>query len=148
TDGSHTFQVRAIDFQGNADATPASYTWSVDHTAPDTSIGGTHPSDPTNSGTATFSFSGTDDSGVASFKCKLDAGSFSTSTSPKSYFVPSEGSHTFQVEAIDGAGNADATPASFTWTIDTTDPVPSIDSSPTSPSGSADAAFTFSANEA
>jgi hypothetical protein len=32
--GSHTFQVRATDISGNVDPTPASYTWSVDVTAP------------------------------------------------------------------------------------------------------------------
>jgi Domain of unknown function (DUF5122) beta-propeller len=34
TDGSHTFEVKATDPEGNADTTPASRTWTVDATAP------------------------------------------------------------------------------------------------------------------
>src|SRR5205807_1329324 len=43
--GSHTFDVRATDSAGNTDGTPASYTWTIDLTAPDTTIDA-HPPDP------------------------------------------------------------------------------------------------------
>ena len=36
--GSHTFQVRATDTIGNTDPTPANHAWTVDLTAPDTTI--------------------------------------------------------------------------------------------------------------
>lgn len=91
-----------------------------DKTAPDTTIDSS-PSNPSNSSSASFTFSGTDDasgSSVASFECQLDAGSFSACTSPQNYSSLADGSHTFQVRAIDGVGNIDPTPASFTWTID------------------------------
>jgi Ca2+-binding RTX toxin-like protein len=126
SDGSHTFQVRAIDGDGNVDPTPASFTWTIDATAPDTTIDSS-PSNPSNSSSASFSFSGTDaGTGVASFECDLDGGGFSTCTSPQSYSSLADGSHTFQVRAIDGAGNVDPTPASFTWTIDTVAPTISV----------------------
>ena len=99
--------------------TPASYTWVIDSGPPDTTID-SHPSNPSNSSSATFAFSGSDSgSGVASFQCSLDNGSPATCTSPQSYSNLANGSHTFMVRAFNNVGNADPTPASFTWTIDT-----------------------------
>ena len=145
-DGSHTFQVRAIDNVGNVDATPASYTWNVDGTAPDTTIN-TNPTNPSGSNSASFTFSGTDaGSGVASFECKLDGGSFAVCTSPQNYNSLADGSHTFQVRAIDGAGNVDTTPASFSWTVDTTAPDTTITAQPTNPSGS-NVSFSFTGTD-
>jgi uncharacterized protein len=95
-----------------------------DTTAPDTSITA-HPSDPSNSSSASFAFTGIDDvtpSGSLTFQCDLDGGGFSACTSPQIYTGLADGSHAFQVRAIDGAGNVDPTPASFTWTIDATAP--------------------------
>jgi hypothetical protein len=66
------------------------------------------------------SFSFTSDESGSSFRCKLDTES--ECTSPKSYTDLSEGPHTFYVRAIDPAGNLDSTPASRTWTVDTTAP--------------------------
>ena len=140
SDGSHTFQVRAIDGAGNTDPTPDSFTWTIDTTAPNTTIG-SKPSNPSNSGSASFSFTG--DADVASFECKLDAANFSACTSPKDYSDLSDGSHTFQVRAIDGAGNTDPTPDSFTWTIDTAAPNTTIGSKPSNPSNSGSASFSF-----
>ncbi|HEU4322772.1 MAG TPA: Ig-like domain-containing protein [Roseiflexaceae bacterium] len=120
-DGSHTFAVRAIDNAGNLDATPATYTWQVDTVAPDTTITSSPPA-ISNVATASFSFTGNDGigSGVALFECSLDGAAFSACTSPQAYSGLADGSHTFAVRAIDNAGNADATPAAYTWTIDTT----------------------------
>ncbi len=142
--GSHTFQVRATDTAGNTDASPASFTWTVDTTPPETTID-THPANPSTSATASFTFSASE---TATFRCQLDAGGFSACTSPKNYTGLADGSHTFQVRATDTAGNTDPSPASFTWTIDTTPPDTSIDSHPANPTTLASATFTFSANEA
>ena len=122
---------------GNADPTPASYTWTIDTTAPDTTIDG-NPADPTQStSSASFSFSGNDaGSGVASFECQLDGGGFSACTSPQDYAGLRTASHTFEVRAIDGVGNADPTPDSFTWTIDTTAPDTTIGDQSAGPDGS------------
>ncbi|MEP6947322.1 MAG: carboxypeptidase-like regulatory domain-containing protein, partial [Acidobacteriota bacterium] len=92
--------------------------WVVDAIAPDTQIL-TKPSDPSNSSSANFTFSGSDSivSSVAGFECKLDAASFAACTSPQVYSGLADGSHTFQVRALDNAGNVDQTPASYTWSI-------------------------------
>jgi hypothetical protein len=142
--GSHTFQVRAVDNAGNVDSTPASYTWVVDAVAPDTTITA-NPANPTSSTAASFSFTGNDGSGVGglTFQCKLDSGSFTTCTSPQAYTSLADGSHTFQVRAADSLGNTDATPASFTWVVDTTAPNTTITGNPANPTISASATFTF-----
>jgi Ca2+-binding RTX toxin-like protein len=69
----------------------------------------------------TFGFLSNDDE--ATFECKLDDGDFEACTSPKEYLGLSEGSsHTFEVRAVDPAGNTDTTPASRDWTVDTIAP--------------------------
>jgi uncharacterized repeat protein (TIGR01451 family) len=143
-DGSHTFQVRAKDSLGNTDPTPATYTWVVDTTAPNTTITG-NPTNPSNSTSATFNFTGNDGvgSGIASFECDLDGGGFSACSTGVNYTALLDGSHTFQVRAIDNVGLTDPTPASFTWVVDTVDPTTSIIGTPSNPTASTSAVFTF-----
>jgi hypothetical protein len=143
--GSHTFEVKATDAAGNTDPTPASYTWTIDLTDPNTTITA-NPSDPSNDADPSFSF--TSSEAGSSFECKLDAGAFASCTSPKSYTGLAAGSHTFEVKATDAAGNVDPTPASFSWTIDLTDPNTTITASPSDPSNEADPSFSFTSSEA
>ena len=90
--------------------------------AVDTSIDGTsQPTNPSNDSTPAFDFSSNHTGSTVSFECKLDAQPFAACTSPKTYPTTADGSHTFQVRAIDD-GNVDPTPASYTWTIDTLAP--------------------------
>ena len=119
-DGYYTFTVYATDNFGLSDATPAKHTWLVDTTPPTTSIT-SHPADPSGTDDATFDFTGADPggSGVTSFECKLDSGSWSGCSSGSiSYTGLSNGSHTFYVQAKDAADNVDLTPDSYTWTVD------------------------------
>lgn len=92
---------------------------SGDTTAPDTTITAA-PSSPTNSTDASFSFSATEPG--STFDCRLDGAAFAACASPKTYSGLADGSHTFAVRATDGTGNTDGTPASLTWTLDTTAP--------------------------
>jgi IPT/TIG domain/Bacterial Ig domain len=110
---SHTFSVKAQDTAGNQ-STAASFTWTINTTAPPTPTITAKPANPTNLTTASFSF--TDTQTGVSFLCQLDGGVFSACTSPKSYSGLSLSSHTFSVKAQDTAGNQSGA-ASFTWTI-------------------------------
>ena len=82
------------------------------------------PSGFTASPSASFGFSSTREG--STFECSLDDAVFGPCTSPKDYAGLAGGSHTFRVRAIDAAGNADATPAARTWTVDTTKPTITI----------------------
>src|SRR6266571_3902333 len=67
--------------------------------------------------TITFTFAGTDSVGIAFFDCTLD-GVF-TASCGSSYTLSdlTRGTHVLRVAAVDLAGNADSTPAQFTWTV-------------------------------
>ena len=127
-EGAHTFAVRAIDTAGNVDPSPATRTFTVDTAAPDTTIT-SGPTGPTNSASASFAFTSTEPG--ATFECRLDTAAFAACTSPQAYSALAAGEHTFAVRATDAAGNVDATPATRTFTVDTTAPNTTIDSGPT-----------------
>ena len=148
SDGSHTFMVRATDSVGNTDPSPATRSWTVDTTAPDTTItSGPTAGSTTNSSSASFEFTSSET--PATFECKLDAGDWETCTSPKNYSGLSDGSHTFMVRAKNGVGNTDPSPASRTWTVDTTAPNTTITSGPAagSSTNSTSTAFGFTSSE-
>jgi hypothetical protein len=143
SDGSHTFDVRATDAVGNTDLTPASRTWAIDATPPQTTID-SGPSGATNDASPSFGFSS--ELG-ATFECRLDSGSWQSCTSPKSYSNLSDGSHTFNVRATDAVGNAEPSPASRSFTVDTTPPDTTIDSGPSGFTNNASPSFGFSSSE-
>jgi hypothetical protein len=111
-DGSHTFAVRATAL-GNTGPT-TTYSWTVDSVAPETTIT-VGPPATTSSPAAGFAF--TSSEGGSTFLCSLDSEGFAPCTSPKTYGGLGDGVHTFRVQAVDQAGNADATPASYPWRI-------------------------------
>src|SRR5205814_6692363 len=81
------------------------------------------------------------------FACQLDASAFALCVSPQSYSGLADGSHTFQVRATDAAGNTDPTPASYTWTVDTTAPDTTITAAPPARSNSSSASFSFTSTK-
>ncbi|MFY0566141.1 Ig-like domain-containing protein [Archangium lansingense] len=122
SEGSHQFQVRARDMAGNLDASPATVSWSIDRTGPDTVIT-SGPLPFSNSVSATFIFSATESS-VVGFECKLDgSAAFTPCSSPENLVPLSEGLHTFWVRAVDAMGNVDPTPVQYSWTVDLTAPL-------------------------
>jgi hypothetical protein len=149
-EGSHTFQVRASNANGTG--APASYTWTVDHTAPAASVT-SHPLDPSPGTTASFRYSSNEPG--SKFECRLkpvEAGFGACNTQPKVYSKLADGAYEFEVRAIDAAGNVQSTPTPFPWTVDnsladTTPPETSIGTRPPDPSSSSIATFTYSSNE-
>jgi endonuclease/exonuclease/phosphatase family metal-dependent hydrolase len=112
-EGQHTFRVTATNATGS-DPTPASVTWTVDLTPPDTTIT-SGPSGTTSFSTATFRFTSTETG--STFLCSLDSATPASCTSGVSYSGLSATGHTFSVYAVDAAGNADPSPATASWTV-------------------------------
>ena len=83
-DGAHSFTVKARDAAGN-ESTVTTFGWAIDATPPAAPSLDSHPADPSNSASASFTFSG---EAGASFLCQLDGGGFTACTSPKSYSGP------------------------------------------------------------
>jgi hypothetical protein len=144
-DGPHTFQVRALDPAGNVDATPAERAFSVETSAPDTSVT-SGPSGLTNDSTPSFGFASSEPGGT--FRCRIDSAALAPCTSP---FTPAsplgDGPHTFTVEATDLAGNVDPSPASRAFTVDTAPPETTIDSSPPALTTDSTPTFAFSSDD-
>ena len=137
--GVHTYQVEAKDQAGNVGQSPV-FQWTVDLTNPTVTITG-GPQPATNSTSATFSFSGTDNVTSPSdlvFMYSLDGSDFAAATNPLTLNGLSSADHKFSVESVDQAGN-DSTPQSFTWTVDAI--LPTVQINPTPP------AFTMSTSE-
>jgi hypothetical protein len=86
----------------------------IDRVAPDTAIS-SGPSGTVGSSSASFAFSSSE--GGSNLECSLDGGSFVGCASPAGYSNLADGAHSFAVRAVDAAGNADATPASRSWTV-------------------------------
>lgn len=122
-------------------------TYDVDTTAPDTTIT-SNPTNPSNSTAAAFGFTSSDGGNPSTtFSCKLDATGFLPCASPANYVGLAQGTHTFQVRASDGVGNVDATPASFTWLVDSVAPETVINSTPQVRTNSSSATFGFAGND-
>jgi hypothetical protein len=130
--GGHTFTVVGMDASGNA-TTAASYSWNVVTSAPSFTA---KPADPSARTSPSFSFS---HASYSSFRCKLDAATFASCTSPRTIATGS-GQHTFSVQAVDGAGVATDI-ASYTWVVDVS--APAITSNPPSTSTSSSPSFEF-----
>jgi hypothetical protein len=143
-DGAHTFEVRATDPAGNVDATPASRGFTVDTSAPDTTID-SGPAGLTNDSTPTFGFSANQAS--STFECRVDGGAWSSCSTPHTTATLADGAHTFEARATDPAGNTDPTPAQRAFVVESGQPDTTIDSGPSGPTSDATPLFVFSADE-
>jgi hypothetical protein len=150
TGGVHSFRVRGVNVNGTGHT--ATYSWNVDLAAPAASFTIT-PSDPSPGKSVSFRYSSNE--AGSKFECKLEppAASFAPcETQPKVFTELADGDYEFKVRAIDKAGNVQAEPTSFDWTVDnsledTTPPETAITSKPPDPSTSPNASFSYSSNE-
>jgi hypothetical protein len=145
-EGAHVFKVRAHDKATNI-SSEVTKSWSIDLTAPVISIA-SGPNNLSNSRTANFTFSGTDNgAAITNFTCGVDGGAFDPCTSPMGYTNFADGNHTFSIKATDAVGNVSMV-ATRAWTVDATPPVVQMLVGPTTPTTNTSASFSFSATDA
>jgi len=99
-EGAHTFLVRATDLAGNVGAS-VSVSWSVDLTAPVTSIS------VLQTATNAYTFNLSANEAVSVFECSMDGAAFASCGTSVSYTGLSSGTHTFTARATDTSGNLD-----------------------------------------
>jgi hypothetical protein len=136
-DGPHTFAVRASNFLGVADPSPATVTWTVDTTAPGAPQLTTVPPARTHDSSATVAFSG--ETG-ATFECRLDGGTWNACSSPETLTGLAPGAHAAEVRQTDGL--ARTSPAAATgWTVLAAVPPPVFVSVPAAATSSSTVVF-------
>lgn len=150
SEGTHSFRVRGSNANGTG--APVVHNWKVDLTAPSASIT-IHPDDPSSGKSASFRYASNETN--SKFECRLkplESDFVLCTTQPKVYSSLADGDYEFEVRAIDAAGNVQASPTVFPWTVDNslddkTPPETAILTKPPDPSTSPIASFTYSSNE-
>ncbi len=118
-DDGYTLTARVTDNTGLTFTDSVSVTF--DRVAP---AAPTITSGPSGTTRGNDSFAWTGES-AATFQCRLDAGTYATCVSPTSLGTLPDGSHTYDVRAVDRAGNTGPA-VSRTWTVDATGPAIAI----------------------
>ena len=107
----------------------------ADTTPPETAIDSA-PTGTVTATDATISFSASEPD--ARFECSLDGATFTACTPPAAYSGLANGTHVFDVRAIDAAGNVDSSPARASWIVEPSTPpaaAPVAPASSPTPSG-------------
>lgn len=89
-----------------------------------------------------------DSSEPGTFQCRLDGAAYAACTSPHGLMGLADGAHTFEVRAVDEAGNVDPTPAALNWTINTSDAALAFTLAPAAATNQPIATFEFATNRA
>ena len=150
SDGFHLFEVKAIDSDGNEDSTPATARFRVEIQLPETAIiDAPRVLTETNSVT-TIRFTGSDlqtSSDQLRYSWRLDNREWSEPSQETSVSLRNllDGSHLFEVKAIDADGNEDPTPAATWFMVDSALRLPEtlILNAPESPIKTSDFTFQF-----
>jgi hypothetical protein len=113
-DGEYTFSVRASDDSTNTDESPATFTWTVVTTEPNTLIT-SGPRRWALARKATFGLA-ISPAGSATYRCSLD-GAGRLCTGDRATVAFAAGTHTFAAQGSDSLGNEDSTAATRTFTL-------------------------------
>ncbi|HVL91244.1 MAG TPA: hypothetical protein VM841_13505 [Actinomycetota bacterium] len=100
-------------------------------------------------GTQTIRFTGVPsigDAGLASFECRIDAGSWAPCASPIEVADASDGRRTVHLRAYDDGGARDLVPAVVSWTVDSLPPSVTLTGTPAEP-GNAAPVFSFAGSD-
>ncbi len=121
-DGTHTMYVYAVDAAGNVDPTPATHTWTIDQTVPETAIVASPPTLDSLGADAVFNFEDPTDPALDTFECRLDGTAAwqacDGGTVTFSSALLDVGVHTFEVRACESnPDQCDSTPASYSWEV-------------------------------
>jgi hypothetical protein len=131
TNTSHARKGTGARLHGSAKVSTSRYSSGTrDRTAPETTISSGPAASTTETGAALAFVSS---EAGSTFACKLDAGRWSRCRPPKSYTGLAVGAHQFAVRATDKAGNVDATPAGWSWSV--APPPPPVEEQPTQQPG-------------
>jgi hypothetical protein len=146
-DGSHTFEAFAKDGAGNVGPT-ASHAFVVDTVAPVVTID-SGPSGTTTSASPQFAFHSSE---PGTLLCRIDAGAFASCSSPATFGPLPNGPHSFEVTAIDAAGNTGSASRAFDVEVpaaDTTPPVVTVShtAQPSGWNGASPVALTITSTE-
>ncbi len=117
--GQDTFDYTALDGNGGTNTATVNIAVEEPPPPPETNIT-SGPQGLTSSATASFAFAS--DRQEITYECRLDGAAFEACASPKDYSSLAQGSHTFEVRAVDSLDQKDATPAKRTFTVDTNAP--------------------------
>jgi len=142
-DGSHTFNVKAVN--GDGDSGLTSYPWTIDTQPPVLTIS-QKPANPTDASNAHFEFTATDLTTVT-YECQLDNGPAEACSPPdKNYSSLTDNTHLFTLKGTDALGKASTT--TYSWLVETAKPIVTITSSPRNPTNQTGASFSFRSNKA
>lgn len=120
-DGGHALEVKATDSSGNTDPSPAHTTFTIDSTPPDT-LFDSGPTPAITVNFASFEFHSTE--AGSTLQCSFDGGRFTACASPFNATALPLGAHALSVRATDAAGNTDATPAVYGFSVVPVTPPP------------------------
>ncbi len=142
SEGMHQISIAAIDPAGNIDPTPVVVSWIVDITPPVVTII-SHPAPEELEPYAQFEFTSSEPGEIY---CRIDGSGWEICNSPFESSFLLNGTHTFEIYAVDLAGNSGKI-VSYSWMVDVEPPNVTITKKPPLFSNSTSATFILSSTK-